>query len=515
MHMTADTRSKSKTEKCIYRLRNRKNSLLSEGSKSPGCSFFEEKSRWALKIKSKKNKPDSTLLKAKKNLIELGITNLDARNYISSSKDQPRLVKVKPLNLLKSTKAFALFAKQDIPKGTCIGEYTGNRYAVSDFKKLLADDALDDKYAMNMGTEVIDAMEAGNFTRYINFSDSQANVEFQGMKLRGEKIAAVVTKKAISVGQQLLVDYNVYDPAASGSYYFLNPQDNWQSTREFYQEHKGDYSFLSSPISLQHLGLAAADPLYVTELARSVINHQVIDGSAVLNGQVNWPFLKLSKKMEILDATETDLYTPLMMACYTGQRENVNWLINHGANVDQQQNHSGYCPLFFSLQGYSEQVGNRDDYVEIIKMLIENKANVRAHDRADRTFLHKAASILTAQDFKAIMELLSVNIDSMEELYNYIDTNELDIFMHCLQHHFTEHAVILLTFYPNYIQQSFYHGTQYQREFNKAKFKTVMDSYSNEEKTALLRLMEQDSLLNDDLKQELGFEVGSAMRMMS
>ena len=444
----------------------------------------------------------------------LGIKNLSVANYISSTLDKPKLFSVKPLNLLKSTGSYGLFSKQFIHRGTRIGEYTGKKYSLKSFRKhLISDKEADSNYAMTVGSSIIDAGVVGNFTRYINFSDSQSNVEFQGSNLNGEEIAVVVATKPIFPGQQLLVDYNVYDPIVSQSYYFLNPQDNWQSTAEIYAENKENYTLLPSPVSLPPLSLKAGEPLYVTRIGHCVINQEYIaERSQRFDSQVNLPYLKLVRETDILDATEADLYTPLMVACYTGQVTNAQWLIKHGANVDQQQNHSGNCPLFFALEGYRREKRVKNNYLEIIKLLIKHQANVKVHDREDKTFLHKAVSLLTPEALYSVMQSLP---GDLSELYSFIDKNGQDILIYCIDNKLIEQASILFSFYPKYTDEIFVQGTCQQRKLNKSEFKSAIRSYSREEKEAFLSHLENLGIILDDaVREELNLAIDAPMHAM-
>ena len=475
------------TDDYASRLRARdKTAHKQHGEQQPNISFFKAREKGVVKKCKTKNRPLlSPLLNAQHSIRALGIKNLLAEQYISSTLDKPSLFSVNPLHLLKKTQSLGLFSNQFIKPGVCIGEYTGVMYTRKSFKEHLSSNTdADANYAMQVGASIIDARDVGNFTRYINFSDSQANVEFQGSSLRGKKIATVVTTKPIFPGQQLLVDYNVYDPIASQCYYFLNPQDNWQSTAELYAQYKKNYSLQPCPINLPNNDLKTGDPIHVTPLGNYVINNQLItEDSHKLDKQANLPYLTLNQNGEIQDAIEVDLYTPLMIASYTGQVANVQWLIAHGANVDQQQNHSGYCPLLFALEGYRLTEGSKENYLEIMVSLIKNQANVKVHDREDRTFLHVAISILTPHDLQLIMQSLS---GDLTELYGYIDKNEEDILIYCIKNKLFEQTRILFNVNPNYLDEMFIKGTLQQRNFNKNKFTDAIQSYSNEEKASFL-----------------------------
>lgn len=186
-----------------------------QGSLGTSQSFFSTK---------KKTQPSKTISREQETIHRLGIENMSSKNYIASSIDKPELFSVKPVRILKDFQGFGVYARQRIPSNTIIGEYTGEVYTRDEFLKLSNQDS---SYAMQLGQYIIDAKHKGNFTRYINFSDSQANIEFIESKNKNKKIVALRTIKEIYPGQQLLIDYNTYHEEYN-QFIFLNPEDNWQ-----------------------------------------------------------------------------------------------------------------------------------------------------------------------------------------------------------------------------------------------------------------------------------------------
>lgn len=184
-----------------------------------------------------------------KSIIErIGIDNMTPKEYIPTAHDNSHLVSVKEVNLLKKMHGRGLFANENIPEGTCLGLYTGLEYSIEEFKEYLSQDPeADNSYAMTIGRTIVDARERGNFTRYINFSDSQANVEFVEGTINRQKVVKVIATSNIQAGQQILVDYNTYDQRASKDYYFLNPYDGWEPADEVYQSNEERYSKFKIP----------------------------------------------------------------------------------------------------------------------------------------------------------------------------------------------------------------------------------------------------------------------------
>jgi hypothetical protein len=440
--------------------------------------------------KAKKSK-NSSMTTWRKTIETLGIDNMTVTDYIPSDIDKSGLVSVKSVNLLKKHGGRGLFAATDIAEGTCIGIYTGEVYStISEFDEYLeANPEADNSYAMAIGGRMVDAAQKGNFTRYINFSDSRDSVEFVEGKLMGHKVVKVRATRDIKKGEQLLVNYNTYEERASKLYYFLNPGDGWQSASELYETHSAQYELLKMPFGTNLFRLKKNTNIYATSIGKAILEGNAIADKEEMpdTTSINLPFLKSNSSKGILDFDEADAFTPLMMACYLGQLENVRWLIDHGADLSQQQNHSGNCPLFFALEGYAE-TDSTASYLKIIQRLITSEANIFAHDRADKTFLHKAVSVLSTKDFKTIMTLMAKQEHiEFSDLFSYIDENDFDIFTCCLENKSFDKAKILLDMFPDYFNETS-QGKESTLLLEKA-FKKAIKDYDEDDNEALLKLL--------------------------
>ncbi|WP_426671626.1 ankyrin repeat domain-containing protein [Mucilaginibacter sp. McL0603] len=78
-----------------------------------------------------------------------------------------------------------------------------------------------------------------------------------------------------------------------------------------------------------------------------------------------------------------DGFTPLGLACYFGQLEVARYLILKGADVNQPSNNG-----FHVFPIHSAAAGN---YTDIVRILIENGAQVNVRQQAGATPLHSAA----------------------------------------------------------------------------------------------------------------------------
>lgn len=466
-------------------------------------TLFSSPKRKAIETNSNQN-----LSKLKKVLANVGIDNMKVEEYIPSSIDLPDSVTVKTVDLLKEMGGRGLFAAQDIEEGTCIGIYTGEEYASrADFDRYLEENPMaDDSYAMRIGRRMIDAANKGNFTRYINFSDSQDNVEFVEGVVNGEKVVKVIALNKIYQGQQFLVNYNTYDEKASKLYYFLNSSDGSQSASEVYEQNKANYSVHSKSGDCEAFQIKDEAQLLISRVAAAVFANKPLSNlNDVKLSEIDLPILRMGPFKRILDFKEADTFTPLMVACYLGQLNNVNWLIKQGANVDQQQNRSGNCPLFFALLGYNSGQTTKNKYLQIILSLIASGAILGVHDRADRTFLHKAIDTLSDRDFKKVVGgIKNQDETEFEELYHYVDENDLDLVQYALKAKEWNKVQHLLEAYPDYF--SLYTGKGKSGNAIEIKtFKTAIEDYDSDDLDVLLGILGEEGLnLHEDLLEALG-----------
>ncbi|WP_298622143.1 Dot/Icm T4SS effector AnkI/LegAS4 [uncultured Legionella sp.] len=501
------------------------NSIYSQsGLAKKDISQFKPKTLSGDLFLHKSDRPTSTkdkrmhLARIRKSMKSLAIDNMVAEDYIPSSLDQIDLVSVKSVNLLSNFDGRGLFASEDIPAGTCIALYTGEIYSsIAEFNRFLATNSEADKsYAMTIAGRIVDAAKKGNFSRYINFSDSQDNAVFEEGMLDRRKVVKVITIKDIKMGQQLLINYNIYEERASKSYFFLNPSDGALSAYEFYEMNLRHYEIQSVEVNLPALNLVVNQQCLLTPAAIAVLDNILLSDIEHLDFEsIDLPVLNLNAYQEVLDFNETDVFTPLMAACYLGQVNNVQWLITHGANVDQQQNQSGNCPLFLALEGYNMVRQNNSNYIKLLALLIRNQANPAVHDRADRTFLHKTSTVLSDEHFAQIIKLLNqTNAKQFITLFTYAEENGFDLVTYCLKNKAFNKMILLLKEYPEYFTKNYEGEEQRLNGVNIDAFKLAIKDYSLDDQEHLYQLLElHDVKMSSGLLVILGLSSATAATM--
>ncbi len=108
---------------------------------------------------------------------------------------------------INQTMGFGLFADEDLPKSTYIGEYTGHVHRYNPFQP--TNTAYSISYPQMPWTlqkYLIDAEKGGNETRFINHAQ-EPNLEVNSVCDRGLMRIIFVTKRAVKSSEQLTFDY--------------------------------------------------------------------------------------------------------------------------------------------------------------------------------------------------------------------------------------------------------------------------------------------------------------------
>lgn len=456
-------------------------------------SFFSSRGKGKERIQDTPTPLSETHKEKLRIMQELGIDNMTPEDYIPSPLDKNNLVFVDKVDVLKGFDGRGLFAKEDIPAGTCIGVYTGKVFASKKlYDQYLAEHPSENNnYAMNLGSQIVDGAIQGNFTRFGNYSDVQDNASFQPKYIKGKKMVVVVTTKNIRRGHQILINYNEYQPEISRNYRFLNPEDKPRSAQELYDRKSRHYELVHVDQTIELLKLEKDEALYASSIGQLVLANKPLPKK--LRSPVDRPFLRTNSQHEIVDFDKADVFTPLMLACYLGQFGNVQTLVKHRANVDRQQHESGNCPLFFALEGYATQttITKRRTYLRIITHLIDHDANIATHDRKDRTFLHKAASILSTKDFESLIgHLHQKHSKDFTQLFNYVDEDNFDIVLYCLSIKALDKAKMLLELRPKSFNENCIRRSKEYIDWYCQAFQQAIEHYDEHEKENLLELLQ-------------------------
>ena len=127
-------------------------------------------------------------------------------------------------------------------------------------------------------------------------------------------------------------------------------------------------------------------------------------------GSVNELKLLFEENPEIINSPNEVGYTPLVLACYSGNKEVVAFLVDKVDNIDGLSNYG--TPLMAAVfKGYSE----------IVRILIENGVDVNMTDAKGTTAAHYAVMF---RNYNLIEQLVNANADF--ELKNNLQKSALD-----------------------------------------------------------------------------------------
>ena len=110
--------------------------------------------------------------------------------------------------------------------------------------------------------------------------------------------------------------------------------------------------------------------------------------------------------------------TPLHYACREGNIEAVNFLIEHGADVNKANNYSTIYPLFEVINS----INNIENRFLIIQSLIDNGANIHKTDAFGNTLLYYAVE---QEDVKLVKFLIQLGCD-----INNVSRDDKDSVLH-------------------------------------------------------------------------------------
>ncbi len=166
---------------------------------------------------------------------------------------------------------------------------------------------------------------------------------------------------------------------------------------------------------------------------------------------MNLPCIAIKPDGSLYDFAEKDTFTALMLACLDGSFADVVWLVDLGARVNQQQNHSGQYALSLALAGYNKKPHNRD-YINIFQHLVRNGASVLLRDKEDVTFINKASKCMYGDDFDNLLKFVQAyQPEEFNVLPDYTNENGDDFLLHCLKAGDVYKFVLAAKYYQPYL----------------------------------------------------------------
>ena len=112
-------------------------------------------------------------------------------------------------------------------------------------------------------------------------------------------------------------------------------------------------------------------------------------------GQLNEVISLYSKNPEVINLTNAEGYSPLILACYHGNEEVVRFLLDKANNINVTSNYG--TPLMAAIVK-----GN----LKIVEMLLDRKADTNVADANGTTAMHYAVMF---RNYEAIKLLIKAN----------------------------------------------------------------------------------------------------------
>ncbi|NNL16956.1 MAG: ankyrin repeat domain-containing protein [Flavobacteriaceae bacterium] len=110
-------------------------------------------------------------------------------------------------------------------------------------------------------------------------------------------------------------------------------------------------------------------------------------------GQLNEVISIYSKNPEVINLTNTEGYSPLILACYHGNEEVVRFILDKANNINGTSNYG--TPLMAAVVK-----GN----LNIVEMLLERKADTNIADSNGTTAMHYAVMFKNYDVIKLLLE---------------------------------------------------------------------------------------------------------------
>lgn len=296
-----------------------------------------------------------------------------------------------------------VYANQNISKRSkSIGCYAGRRYKKHPSNASLYVFEIQDKDERPI--EHIDAEKFRDWTGFINHSVTP-NLYADQRKINGKVQICFYVLKNIKKGEQLTYDYGKYYFQDSGiKPYYIHPSDNWLSDEEIYrynQQYYQDelYSFDQHTREILRLGMSTKTTYILPKLFAAIYENDVPKLKKLLSSS---PVDSLAYACdgEILPVAQQQHLTPLMFACYLGNKNAVELLLAHQADVDRCMLVAGFSPFMILMQGLASQ-----ETIEAVgTVLLRKMTYITQLDEDRRSILHFA---ITRNSIKLAKKILT------------------------------------------------------------------------------------------------------------
>lgn len=316
----------------------------------------------------------------------------------------------------EANKAFGAFTTIDIyvPARTqlVLGHYKGlvkERDHTTDLSSFVFD-YIDDL--------IVDADQHRNWIAMVNtaISEKTANVKVRLNEDNREIEYYVDGGKDgafIPAGTQLLTYYGQkFDHYENKR--FLKPEDTWEDSDAIFKRYKNQYQRTPQRVDPDFLALFAIDPATLFALP-NLSRDKAHPNTCYLAYQPS----DRSPPTCFLPQNLQENITPLMMACWQGDEERMQHLLQRGANINTQSSISGQSPLHILVRANL----STDEKITLLRFMQRHGADLLTQDKDEKSLLHWAVAAgdealareLIAQKSTLLARLNSHSHDALED----------------------------------------------------------------------------------------------------
>ncbi|WP_369405155.1 SET domain-containing protein [Wolbachia endosymbiont of Bemisia tabaci] len=290
---------------------------------------------------------------------------------------------IAPVAVLEGENNWGVFLEDRVELGSFLGTYAGERITMSKAEKML-----DNLYLLEITKNiVIDGKNKRNWAAYMNHGSSGVNNVISLARKDSSRTlqSFFFTKEQIASGNQLLLDYGQqYFSDFSYPPIYLHPTDNEKTPSDNYiysKEHyhnevidididiAQDLGYNEGNYFIAHESFLILYQLHKKDLSEEEAKEKIGKFS---QEELNTPsyVVKLTKddQWEFYGYSKQQHITPLMLACFLGQKNVVGSLLNKDVDVRRRSLHRGHDALFFTILGK----GNSEIKKEILEVLVHN-----------------------------------------------------------------------------------------------------------------------------------------------
>lgn len=312
-----------------------------------------------------------------------------------------------------------VYANQDMKKTSKpIGVYAGKRSKRGGDVNSLYTFQITDKNEKII--EYINADHLRDWSGFINHSPI-TNLFIDQKKIKNKTQICIFLDRNIKKGEQLVYNYGEFyfnDPSFKP--FFIDSSDDWRTPQELYLEYKKYYAkdryLLDKKMcDVLQLHCTKTTDFVLPSIVTYIYKNQIKELKKSL--QQSYPVDLLAyacEKNSIKPNHQQQHLTALMFACYLGNEEAIQLLVDHDASCDRRMLLAGYSPLTILMLGQ----GSAATIEKMGKVLLKKMQHGEVPDQFELGLLHYAVKRNVPSLVKQILKYYDKeSYDWLDEVY--------------------------------------------------------------------------------------------------